>query len=157
MAVNESEIHQQQCEDFRALNTVFWQLPVIVMTLNGGLWFALASLDLTEMGQRYILMFAVLTDLAFIIALIRLRLLLAALLDRIHKVQGVMTAPFGWSTVGAFCMVLFVAALGAGVTALNPAAVLAKTTKPAPVVVCIVNGGVKPGTAPAACLTPMRR
>ena len=156
MAVTESEISQQQCEDFRALNTVFWQLPVIMMTLNGGLWFALASLDLTEMGQRFILVFAVLVDLAFLVALVRLRLLLGALLDRIHKVQGEMKAPFGWFTVSAFCTVLFVAAVGAGVTALKPAAVLARTAKPASVVVCVVNGAVKPGTSSEACpaLTP---
>ena len=62
----------------------------------------------------------------------------------------------GISACSAFCTVLFVAAVGAGVTALKPAAVLARTAKPASVVVCVVNGAVKPGTSSEACpaLTP---
>lgn len=157
MAVQDTEIYQQQCEDFRALNTVFWQLPVIMMTLNGGLWFALASLELTEMGQRFILIFAVAVDLAFIVALIRLRLLLAALLVRIHRVQGEMKVPLSRFTVGAFCAVLLLAALGAAVTAVHPAAVLSKPAKGATVVVCVVSGEPRAASPAGTCVAPVAR
>lgn len=140
MAVSETEIYQQQCAEFRALNAVFWQVPLIMMTLNGGLWFALASLELTDTGQRLILVFAAVANVVFIVALIRLRLLMSALLVRIHLVEGVMTAPLARVTVVAFCGLLLLAALGAILAAFNPGAVLARTAKPPPVDLCIAEG-----------------
>lgn len=140
MAVSETEIYQQQCAEFRALNAVFWQIPLIMMTLNGGLWFALASLELTDTGQRFILVFAAVANVVFIVSLIRLRLLMSALLARIHAVEGAMTAPLAKITVVAFCGLLLLAALGAVLAALNPGAVLATTAKPSPVVTCVDDG-----------------
>jgi len=140
MAVSETEIYQQQCAEFRALNAVFWQIPLIMMTLAGGLWFALASLELTDTGQRLILVFAAVANVVFIVALIRLRLLMSALLARIHLVEGAMTAPLARVTVVAFCGLLLLAALGAILAALNPGAVLARTAKPPPVVLCLAEG-----------------
>lgn len=157
MTVSATEIYKQQCEDFRALNTIFWQLPVILMTLNGGLWFALGGLDLTETGQRGLLAFAAVVDIAFIVAMIRLRLLLKALLKKIHAVQGDMTVAMGGVTVAAFCGLLLLAAAGAGAAALNPAAVLSKTPKPAPVIICIVDGRAQPSTGNGTCPPSVRR
>lgn len=125
MPVTESEIYQQQCEEFRALNKIFWQIPLIMTTLNGGLWFALASLELTGLGQRAILIFAVLVNLVFLVALVRLRLLLGALLKQIHAVRA-LEAKGGGVTVVAFCTLLALAAVAAGSAAFNPDAILAK-------------------------------
>ena len=130
MPVTESEIYQQQCEEFRALNGIFWQIPVIMTTFNGGLWFALASLDLTDLGQRLILVFAALANVAFLIALIRLRWLLGTLLRRIHTIQGSLSAPLSGITVAAFGLLLVLAALGAVVAAFNPSAVLVRKSPP---------------------------
>ncbi|MFN3535908.1 MAG: hypothetical protein ACK4Y4_00490 [Brevundimonas sp.] len=151
--MSETEIYQQQCAEFRALNAVFWQIPLIMMTLNGGLWFALASLELTDAGQRLILVFAAVANVVFIVALIRLRLLMSALLARIHAVEGAMTAPLARITVVAFCGLLLLAALGAALAALNPGAVLARTAKPAPVVVCVA-GDQSAAARTLTCSTP---
>jgi len=140
MPVTESEIYQQQCEEFRALNSIFWQIPLIMTTLNGGLWFALASLELTELGQRAILIFAVLVNLVFLVALIRLRLLLGALLKQIHAVRPLEARGAG-VTVFAFCSLLFLAAVAAGAAAVNPDAVLANSSSSTAIkVVCTAIG-----------------
>lgn len=129
MPVTESEIYQQQCEEFRALNGIFWQIPLIMTTLNGGLWFALASLDLTDLGQRAILIFAALVNVVFLIALVRLRILLGALLKQIHAVRA-LNAKGAGVTVFAFCFLLALAAIAAASAAVNPSAALDKSPSP---------------------------
>jgi 2-polyprenyl-3-methyl-5-hydroxy-6-metoxy-1,4-benzoquinol methylase len=57
-SVTKSQIYEQRCAEFRSLNGFFWQIPLIVMTLNGGLWFAVASLDVTPVAKSAILCFA---------------------------------------------------------------------------------------------------
>ena len=47
MIEKDTLIYQQSCEEFRSLNGFFWQIPIIMMTLNGGLWYSVASLDLS--------------------------------------------------------------------------------------------------------------
>lgn len=157
MAVSETEIYQQQCAEFRALNAVFWQIPLIMMTLNGGLWFALASLDLTDIGQRSILVFAAVANGVFIIALVRLRFLLSALLIRIHAVEGPITAPLKKITLFAFCGLLLLAGVGAGLAAVNPGAILARKAKPSPVVVCVPTGQTAASPPTFACTSAAAR
>ena len=40
-------VYEQLCNDFRSLNGFLWQTPLIFITLTGGLWFAVASFDLS--------------------------------------------------------------------------------------------------------------
>jgi hypothetical protein len=37
--------YEQNCEQMRSLNQIMWQVPIIAMTLTGGLWRAVATLN----------------------------------------------------------------------------------------------------------------
>jgi hypothetical protein len=115
-------IYEQNCAEFRSLNGFFWQIPLIMMTLNGGLWYSVASLDLSEGAQRGVLWFAALANIVMMAGLHRLRSVMQNLLDQIHTFEG--TGPLGKSRriQYAFQSLLLFAALGALLTSRNPQA-----------------------------------
>ncbi len=120
MTDKESRIYEQHCQEFRSLNGFFWQVPLIMMTLNGGLWYSVASLDLSVTAQRGVLAFAVVANLVMAVALGRLRNVMAALLAEIHAFQGT-TAPGRARLIQyLFQSLMLFAALGAFLAALNP-------------------------------------
>lgn len=120
MTEKEALVYQQNCEEFRSLNGFFWQIPLIMMTLNGGLWYSVASLDLSETAQRGVLWFAVLANLVMVAGLWRLRNVMAGLLIQIHRYQG--TAATGRPRIiqVMFSMLLLAAAFGAAVVSCSP-------------------------------------
>lgn len=136
--VSDEKIYAELCAEFRALNTIFWQIPLIVMTLNGGLWFAVASLDLTTSGQQLILAFTALINVTFILALLRVRMIMEGLLKRIRTFEGRAATTDGWAgaILVMFWALMGIATLGAVVVAWNPAAYLKPKSADAAVVVC---------------------
>ena len=83
-------IFEQDCQDFRSLNGFLWQIPVIVSTLTGGLWFGVDKVakDSFVRPSLWILTFVV--NVVFVVVLWRLRAgPMEALLDRIHTYQDV--------------------------------------------------------------------
>lgn len=111
--VTQSQIYEQRCAEFRSLNGFFWQIPLIVMTLNGGLWFAVATLDLTVIARGMILVFAAGANSAMIVVLWRLRRLMETLLEQIRAAEGVTEPNGGRVVLWVFCIVFGVAGLGA--------------------------------------------
>ncbi|KHA62668.1 hypothetical protein NI18_21505 [Sphingomonas sp. Ant20] len=77
-------IYEQLCNDFRSLNGFLWQTPLIIMTLTGGLWFAVASFDMSEMARSRLLLFATLANIIMIIALFRLRYVMQRIQNQIR-------------------------------------------------------------------------
>ena len=88
MTDKDALIYEQNCLEFRSLNGFFWQIPLIMMTLNGGLWYSVASLDLAPMAQRGILWFAAFANVVMIFGLWRLRGIMQSLLTSIHAFQN---------------------------------------------------------------------
>ena len=39
------QAYEQNYEQFRSLNQIMWQIPVLAMTLTGGLWFGVSSIQ----------------------------------------------------------------------------------------------------------------
>lgn len=68
--------YNQNFENFRALNSLMWQIPLIAMTLTGGLWFGVSSVP-KEAGLSFfriaLLGVATVGDLLLILVLERLR------------------------------------------------------------------------------------
>lgn len=78
------EIYKQRCEDFRSLNAILWQVPVMLMTITGGLWFAIAKFDMSQYSRVGLLLFVVIINVIFMRVLYRLRQVMESLLERIH-------------------------------------------------------------------------
>lgn len=78
----------QNFETFRALNALMWQVPLIAMTLTGGLWFGVASIS-RESGLAFLrpglLLLAGVGDLLLIVILERLRHIIAEYLDWLRE------------------------------------------------------------------------
>lgn len=120
MTDKEARIYEQNCQEFRSLNGFFWQVPLIMMTLNGGLWYSVASLDLSVTAQRGVLAFAVVANLVMAVALGRLRDVMASLLVEIHAFQGTDAPGRARLIQYLFQSLMVFAAIGAFLAAFDP-------------------------------------
>ena len=119
-------IYEQRCEDFRSLNGILWQSPLIIMSLTGGLWFAVASFALSTSARSMLLVFACLANLLMIGALVRLRWVMQEVLDDIRDYNGKHRTKGNYTIVGIFSTMLLFTAIGSGIAACNPAAYFTK-------------------------------
>lgn len=65
--------YAQNSESFRSLNQLMWQIPLIAMTLTGGLWFGVSKADSSPLFQVCLLGLATAGNLGLLIVLQRLR------------------------------------------------------------------------------------
>lgn len=76
--------YEQNFEQFRSLNQVMWQVPVIAMSLTGGLWFGAASVEAMPGFQYLLLILAALANLGLVVVLARLRFVMDEYLTAIQ-------------------------------------------------------------------------
>lgn len=119
-------IYEQRCQDFRSLNGFLWQSPLIIMSLTGGLWFAVASFALSTSARSMLLVFACLANLLMIGALVRLRRVMQQVLEDIRDYDGKRHTKGDYTIVKIFSAMLFFTAIGSGIAACNPAAYFIK-------------------------------
>lgn len=74
----------QNFETFRALNALMWQIPLIAMTLTGGLWFGVSSIKDMPLMRSGLLLLATFGDLGLMVVLARLRHIIGCYLDWIE-------------------------------------------------------------------------
>lgn len=72
--------YNQNAEHFRSLNGLMWQIPLIAMTLTGGLWFGVSKVEANKAFQVCLLLLAVAGNLGLIVALGRLRYIMGCYL-----------------------------------------------------------------------------
>lgn len=77
--------YEQNCETFRSLNNIMWQVPVIAMTLTGGLWYGVAGMDVSPAVQRALLLFSSVANVGLILVITRTRAVMSAYLKRIRE------------------------------------------------------------------------
>lgn len=104
-------IYEQNCEHFRSLNDIMWRVPILVMSLTGGLGIVVATFDLSDPTRRAILIFAGIINLAFILVLFRLRNVIDLLLKEIHDYQNTKHQR-GFFVVRVLSSILLVGMLG---------------------------------------------
>jgi len=75
--------YQEHSESFRSLNQHLWQIPVIAMTLTGGLWFGVANINLV--GREYLLLLAGLSNFGLIVVLWRTRYVMEMVLAKLEE------------------------------------------------------------------------
>jgi SAM-dependent methyltransferase len=63
----------QNSQTFRSLNQLMWQIPLIAMTLTGGLWFGVSKVNESPLFQTCLLFLALVGNIGLIVVLARLR------------------------------------------------------------------------------------
>ena len=127
-APDQKVIYEQRCEDFRSLNGFLWQSPLIIMTLTGGLWFAVASFAISDSARSMLLVFATLANLLMIGALIRLRWVMQSVLKDIRGYDGKHAVGGNFIIVGIFSTLLLLTAIGSLIASCHPASYFTKAT-----------------------------
>lgn len=99
-------IYNQWCEDYRALQNVFWRVPFFAMTITGGLGAAILAFDGPIDVKRYLLFFIAVCNTSFIFIAWRVRRVMETLLIKIFAFEGI-TKPESKFFVLRFFILLF--------------------------------------------------
>lgn len=73
--------YNQNSEHFRSLNGLMWQIPLIAMTLTGGLWFGVSKVEANKLFQLCLLGLAAIGNIGLLVALSRLRYIMGQYLS----------------------------------------------------------------------------
>ena len=77
----EKEAYEQNYQQFRSLNQIMWQIPVLAMTLTGGLWFGVSRILDRPLLSMTLLLTAVVGNLTLAIILLRFRFVMSRYLS----------------------------------------------------------------------------
>ena len=77
--------YEQNYQQFRSLNQSMWQVPIIAMTLNGGLWFAAATMHGLETFKGPLFFLSAVFNISLIFVLIRVRYVMGSYLDALRE------------------------------------------------------------------------
>lgn len=104
---------EQNFEQFRSLNQIMWQVPIIAMTLTGGLWFGAASVGDMRGFQYLLLILAALANLGLAIVLVRVRYVMGEYLKAIKQFHppSHVAAEGGWFQRSKTVAITFIALL----------------------------------------------
>ncbi len=73
--------YEQNHQSFRSLNQQMWQIPLISMTLTGGLWFGVSKVEEFPVFQLALLALACVGNAALFVVILRLRYVMECHLD----------------------------------------------------------------------------
>lgn len=106
----EKTLYVEWNQNFRHLNEIMWKVPVMAMSLTGGLWFGIASLDISCNMRVALLALSGLSNSIFIFVLWRLRSIMAMYLEKIRSFEG-RPSDFGYKVVIGFSIILLTSAV----------------------------------------------
>jgi len=115
----EKVCYEQNYLQFRSLNQIMWQVPIIAMTLTGGLWFGAAKVNNIQNFQYALLVLAFIGNAGLIVILTRIRYVMGEYLDALrgfHPKGFVEAKGENWLTrservVGTFRLLLGISAV----------------------------------------------
>ncbi len=138
MKVDINTRYEQLAEDFRSLNQLFWRIPAIAMTVNGGVGVAVGSLNITESMQTVLFLFLVMCNIGFILITLRIRVhVMERLLSQMREMEGNKIASGSFSIAYIFAVFFIIAGLFSGWAAFNTPMLLNKKGKESAVPLCI--------------------
>lgn len=79
------ETYEQNYKQFRSLNQIMWQIPVLAMTLTGGLWFGVSTIDDNPLLVSILLLTALFGNIVLSGVLLRFRHVMGCYLDWLEK------------------------------------------------------------------------
>jgi hypothetical protein len=77
--------YEQNYEQFRSLNQIMWQVPIIAMTLTGGLWFGATKVLEMRAAQYALLFLACVGNAGLVVVLKRTRFVMGEYLNKIKE------------------------------------------------------------------------
>ncbi len=77
--------YEQNSETFRSLNQIMWQVPIIAMTLTGGLWFGASQIPNEIVLRSSLLILAGVANIGLIFVLIRVRFVMGQILNKLES------------------------------------------------------------------------
>lgn len=91
------QAYEQNYEQFRSLNQIMWQIPVLAMTLTGGLWLGVSSIQDTPLLFSALLLTAFFGNLCLVAILFRFRHVMGCYLAWLKKANpdGFVDASLG--------------------------------------------------------------
>ena len=119
--------YEQNFQQYRAMNQIMWQVPLLAITITGGLWFAALNVAGAQEFKRPLFLLAFVLDVALIAVLWRVRHVMSAYMDQLRAfhppafVEASGRGLFNWpyTVVSAFSLALAVAAIGSLIGLLN--------------------------------------
>ena len=119
--------YEQNFQQYRAMNQIMWQVPLLAITITGGLWYATLNVTGVQDFKRPIFLLAFVLDVALIAVLWRVRHVMSAYMVKIESfnpgsfVKASGRGLFNWpyTVVSAFSLALAIAAFGSLIGFLN--------------------------------------
>ncbi len=119
--------YEQNFQQFRAMNQIMWQVPLLAITITGGLWYAALNVAGAQDFKRPLFGLSAVLDLALIFVLIRIRYVMGAYLTKLKAfnpsayVEAPGTNCFNRSyvVVRAFSIALLLAGVGSAAGFIN--------------------------------------
>jgi hypothetical protein len=112
--------YEQNFQQYRAMNQIMWQVPLLAITITGGLWYAALNVTGVQDFKRPLFLLAFVLDVALIAVLWRVRHVMSAYMVQIERfnpssfVKASGRGLFNWpyTVVSAFSLALAIAAVG---------------------------------------------
>lgn len=119
--------YEQNFQQFRAMNQIMWQVPLLAITITGGLWYAALNVAGVQELKRPLLALSAVLDFALIFVLLRIRYVMGAYLAKIKlfnpaayvEAPGTVFYNRSHVVVRAFSIALLLAGIGSAIGFLN--------------------------------------
>lgn len=82
-----TQAYEQNYQQFRSLNQIMWQIPVLAMTLTGGLWFGVSNLQDNPLLVTVLLLTAMVGNLTLVAILYRFRHVMGCYIDWLRQID----------------------------------------------------------------------
>jgi hypothetical protein len=112
--------YEQNFQQYRAMNQIMWQVPLLAITITGGLWYAALGVSGASVFRGPLFLLSAVLDFALIAVLWRVRFVMAAYLTGIESFNppafvraaggGLLNRPY--TVVIAFSIALGCAGVG---------------------------------------------
>jgi hypothetical protein len=119
--------YEQNFQQYRAMNQIMWQVPLLAITITGGLWYAALGVSGASVFRGPLFLLSAVLDFALIAVLWRVRFVMAAYLTGIESFNppafvraaggGLLNRPY--TVVIAFSIALGCAGIGSVIGLLN--------------------------------------
>lgn len=76
--------YEQNCQQFRAMNQIMWQVPLLAISITGGLWYAALAINGASDFRKPLFLLSAVLDFSLIAVLWRVRFVMAAYLTQIE-------------------------------------------------------------------------